>query len=92
MMAQAMRRVWSTLAIPSRAAIASVMPGRVWSSSSRILAAPSMPSCSVAGCPVYGVLRDGDQADHVSQVFNGAVQPAGLWEAAGDAVFREDAV
>ena len=92
MMAQAMRRVWGTLAIPSRLAIDVVIPGRVWSSSSRSLAAPSMPSCSVAGCAVYGVLRDGDQADHVGQVLDRAVQPAGLWEAAGAAVFGEDAV
>ena len=52
-----------------------------------------MPSCRMVCCPVYGVLRNGDQANHIGQVFYGAVQPAGLWEAAGStAVFGEDAV
>ena len=40
MMAQAMRRVWGTLVIPSRRAIAIVMPERVSFSSFRGFAAP----------------------------------------------------
>ena len=42
------------------------------------------------GRPVDGALRDGHQAHHVGQVLDGAVQPAGLREAAP--VLREDAV
>ena len=47
MMAQAMRRVWGTLVIPSRRAMAVVTPERVSFSSSKSLAAPSIPSWSV---------------------------------------------
>ena len=43
-------------------------------------------------CPVYGMLGNRDQADHVGQVLDRAVEPAGLREAGGDAVFGEDAV
>ena len=43
-------------------------------------------------CPVDGVLRDGDEAHHVGQVFDGAVEPAGIGKAAGAAVLGKDAV
>ena len=62
--------------------MATVMPERVSFNSSKSFAAPSMPSSSAAAACVYGALGDGHQADHVGQVLNGALQPAGLRETA----------
>ena len=81
MMAQAIRRVCGTSIIPRRRAIAVVMPGRSFETSSRSFAAPSMPSSSVEAACVDGALRNAHQADHVGQVLDSALQPAGLREA-----------
>ena len=56
MMAQAMRRVWGTLSMPSRAAMSVVMPDWRVCISSRMLAASLMPCSRIVGGLVHGVL------------------------------------
>ena len=81
MMAQAMRRVWGTLDMPNRRAMDG---GDACAGLVQLVQQPCGAVDALlerGGGPVHGALWDGDQAHHVRQVLNAAVQPAGLREA-----------
>ena len=81
MMAQAMRRVWRTVVMPSKSATG-LCGGRA---QLRGLGQPPLggvdPSFQGVGRFVHRPLREGRQADEIGDVLDGPVQPAGLREA-----------